>query len=295
MKKIPGIIVRDCAFLGLAFFVFYTLMRPFGMQNSVGDNLWMLQSLGCCFMIFLFSLLSEIIVAYVFNLPCDYSRDWSYQIRTRLAFYPVLIITLAAVVGQYFSIIEHGWEHWKYFWLDYDGTFTLRWYLRNFWQDVVWCIFVSIFWYFLTKGRMKEYKIQELLLINEGIEKSDIQEEESIGTVRITGESRESLSVSPSDILYIESVANYLSIWYLKNGELMQKRIRNTLKNVEQFLADYPFLLHCHRAFLVNTRFITHVEGNAAGCQLHLFSINHTIPVSKANIDALKRSMCKSG
>ena len=94
-----------------------------------------------------------------------------------------------------------------------------------------------------------------------------------------------------NDILYIESIANYLSIWYFLDGELKQKRIRNTLKSVEETLAGNSFILHCHRAFLVNTRFITHVDGNAAGCQLHLFSIDKTIPVSKSNIKALRQAL----
>jgi len=291
MKKIPGILVRDYALTGLAFFVFFTLMRPFGFRNSAGDTLWMLQSFGCCSIIFFFLIFTEIIVTYMFRLPCDYSRDWPYQIKTRMAFYPLLIVMMAGVVGEYFTIIEHGWKNWMYFWMDADGGFTLKWYMNNFAQDIVWCIFLAIYWYYKTKSRMKEYKIQQLLAINDEIDKTETTVVEKLDAVNITGESKESLLVSPSDIIYIESVANYLSIKYLQDGELKQKRIRNTLKNVEETLAGYPFLLHCHRAFLVNTRFITHVEGNAAGCQLHLFSIDHTIPVSKANIDAIRQAL----
>lgn len=293
MKKIPQIIIRDYVLFGLGFFVFFTLMRPWGLRNSVNDTLWYLQSLGCSTMIFLGAILCEIIVAYLCKFPCDYSKDWPYQIRRKLIFYPLLIIILAACIGQYFTIIEHGWTKWYYFWTGDDGNFTLKWYLNNAAQDLVWCIFIALYWYFVTKSRMKEYKIQELLALNEVIDQAEEVNEEKSENVNITGESKESLSVSPSDILYIESVANYLSIWYFNDGDLQQKRIRNTLKNVEEILAEYPFLLHCHRAFLVNTRFITHVDGNAAGCQLHLFGMERTIPVSKANIDALRQSLAK--
>lgn len=291
MKRIPGIVIRDYAFLGFSFFVFFTLMRPFGLRNSVGDSLWMLQSLGCSCLIFLGALLSEAIVTYLFSLPCDYSREWSYQVHRRLIFYPLLIIFLSWAIGQYFTIIEFGWKNWRYFWMDSDGNFTLEWFLNNFVQDLVWCIFVGIFWYFVTKSRIKEHKIQELLALNDNIESASSECGEKEEAITITGESKDSLQVSPTDILYMESVANYLNIWYFSDGELKQKRIRNTLKNVEENLSGYKFLLHCHRAFLVNTRFITHVEGNAAGCQLHMFSTERTIPVSKANIEALRRSM----
>lgn len=291
MKKIPRILIRDYILLGLGLFLFFTLFRPWGMRNSATDTLWALQSIGCCLMISVWAIVSEIVVTYVFRLPCDYSRDWSYQIRRKAIFYPLLIAILAAWIGPYFTVIEHGLDHWYYFWTDSEGNFSLGKYLDNAVQDAVWCIFVGLYWYFVTETRMRENKIQELLSLNEQIETAGDVDGGKTEAVTIAGESKESLTVSPSDILYIESVANYLSIWYFKDGDLKQKRIRNTLKNVEEILSGYPFLLHCHRAFLVNTRFITHVDGNAAGCQIHLFSVEHTIPVSKANVGALRHAL----
>ena len=291
MKKIQKISVLDYTLLGLGFFVFFTLMRQYGLENSVSDNLWPLQSFGCSVLIFLCAMLAETVVTYLFRLPCDYSREWPYQIRRKVVFYLIMVTFFSAVIGTYFTIIEWGWEHWYYYWIDEEGDFSLKWYFNSYIQNLIWTLFVSIYWFFVTKSRMKEYRIQELLSLNDSIEQAETISDEQSCTVDITGEYKESLSVSPSDILYVESMANYLNIWYFQDGELRQKRIRNTLKSVEETLADYPFLLHCHRAFLVNTRFITHVDGNSAGCQLHLFSIDRTIPVSKANIDALRRAL----
>ena len=295
MKKIQKINIWDYILLSLGFFVFFTLMRPYGIQNSVSDNLWALQSLGCCTLIFIGSMISEFCVTYILRLPCDYSKEWSYQVKRKVFFYIFLIVLVSAIIGMYFTIIEWGFEHWYYYWVDYDGKFTLEYFLNSFTQNIIWLLFVSIYWYFITRSRMKEHKIQELLSLNEVIERVEPLKDEQSANVEITGEYKESLTVSPSDILYIESVANYLSIWYFRDGELMQKRIRNTLKNIEEMLADHTFLFHCHRAFLVNTRFITHVDGNSAGCQLHLFSIDRTIPVSKANIDALRQILPGTG
>lgn len=291
MKKIQKISVLDYTLLGLGFFVFFTLMRQYGLENSVSDNLWPLQSFGCSVLIFLCAMLAETVVTYLLRLPCDYSREWPYQIRRKVVFYLIMVTFFSAVIGTYFTIIEWGWEHWYYYWIDEEGDFSLKWYFNSYIQNLIWTLFVSIYWFFVTKSRMKEYRIQELLSLNDSIEQAETISDEQSCTVDITGEYKESLSVSPSDILYVESMANYLNIWYFLDGELRQKRIRNTLKSVEETLADYPFLLHCHRAFLVNTRFITHVDGNSAGCQLHLFSIDRTIPVSKANFDALRRAL----
>ena len=293
MNKIRKICILDYALLGAGFFLFFTLMRPYGLENSVSDNLWALQSLGCCTLIFVGAMFSEICVTYIFRMPCDYSEGWPYQIKRKVIFYLILIVLISALFGQYFTIIEWGWKHWYYYWIDYDGNFTLRYYMNNIVQDLIWLIFVAIYWDFMTKSRMKEFKIQELLSINEVIDSNEGGGEETAVAVLITGESKESLSVSPTDILYVESLANYLSIWYFLDGELQHKRIRSTLKNVEEILSGYPFLLHCHRAFLVNVRFVTHVDGNAAGCRLHLFSIDRTIPVSKANIESLRQALSR--
>ncbi len=292
MKKIQKVSIWDYVLLGIGFFLFFTLMRPYGLENSVSDNLWALQSLGCSMLIFAVAMISEIIVSYISNLPCDYSKEWPYQTRRCVIFHLIMIILFSAVIGTYFTIIQWGWEHWYYYWIDYDGNFSLKWYSNSLIQNLIYTLFVCIYWFFMTKSRMKEYRIQELLSLNDAIEEAETANDGQPCTViDITGEYKESLSISPADIIYIESIANYLSIWYLSDGELRQKRIRNTLKNVEEQLAGYTFLLHCHRAFLVNTRFITHVDGNSAGCQLHLFSIDKTIPVSKANIEALRQSL----
>ena len=277
--------------LGIAFYLFFTLMRPYGIKNSVSDNLWALQSLGCCTLIFVGAMISECIVTYIFHFPADYSKEWRYQIKRLVIFDFFLVTLLSAIIGTYFTMIEWDCEHWYYYWVDYDQNFSLKWYFNAFLQNLIYAFFVAIYWFPVTRSRMREYRIQELLSLNDSIDQAETVGDEQTGTVDITGESKDSLTVSPSDILYIESVANYLSIWYFLDGELRQKRIRNTLKNVEEILSDYTFLLHCHRAFLVNTRFITHVDGNSAGCQLHLFSIDRTIPVSKANIDALRRAL----
>lgn len=295
LKKIQKISIWDYILLSLGFFVFFTLMRPYGLENSVSDNLWALQSFGCCVLIFVGAMISDIIVTYFFRLPCDYSKEWPYQIRRKVIFYLIMITLISALIGMYFSMIEWGWKHWYYYWIDYDGNFTLEYYFNSFVQNIIWALFVSIYWIFMTNSRKKEYRIKELLSLNEAIDRTETVKDEQPSIVEITGEYKESLSVDPSDILYIESVANYLSIWYFLDGELKQKRIRNTLKNVEDTLAGYSFLLHCHRAFLVNTRFITHVDGNSAGCQLHLFSMERTIPVSKSNIDALRQALGING
>lgn len=59
------------------------------------------------------------------------------------------------------------------------------------------------------------------------------------------------LSVAKENLLYIESADNYISTWYLKNGQLKKQLIRITLKDLSQQLADTN-IVRCHRSFMVN-------------------------------------------
>lgn len=59
------------------------------------------------------------------------------------------------------------------------------------------------------------------------------------------------LSVKRSNLLYIESADNYVCIWYLNKGTLTKFMLRNSLKTIEECLANTN-VLRCHRSFMVN-------------------------------------------
>ena len=72
----------------------------------------------------------------------------------------------------------------------------------NLMEDFAVCIFVALIWVFIIKSRMKDYKIQELLSLNEDLDRSEEAVEDKESEITINGESKESLTISPSDILY---------------------------------------------------------------------------------------------
>ncbi|WP_102409289.1 LytR/AlgR family response regulator transcription factor [Parabacteroides bouchesdurhonensis] len=59
------------------------------------------------------------------------------------------------------------------------------------------------------------------------------------------------LSVKRSNLLYLESADNYVCIWYLNKGQLTKFMLRNSLKAIEESLADTN-VLRCHRSYMVN-------------------------------------------
>lgn len=58
--------------------------------------------------------------------------------------------------------------------------------MNNFTQDLSICVFIAVYWAFLTDSRMKEYRIQELLLLNDVID----------GTDSITGDKADVMTIT---------------------------------------------------------------------------------------------------
>lgn len=99
-----------------------------------------------------------------------------------------------------------------------------------------------------------------------------------------TGKDR--LSLQPEQLIYIESVGNYVAVHWLHQANPQKTILRATLKDMEAALAPYPSFFRCHRAFLVNLNAVIHSEGNARGYQLTLAGTDTRIPVSRTYLDA---------
>ena len=98
-------------------------------------------------------------------------------------------------------------------------------------------------------------------------------------------------SALPSEIIYIESVANYIIVAHFHNNEPRQTRLRGTLHYVEETLKNHDFIVHIHRAFLVNVNYVTEVTGNSNGYRIRMLGMDNLLPVSRANIDTFKQAM----
>jgi len=301
MKPTVTSILKDYLIIAAGIFFFLITFRPFGMYEM--DN--SLRTVIIVFLesvvIYLCALFAELITDKVLRLPPDYSKDMKYNGTRLIYLYLILLPFLSLCLGEFWIVVNYGWGHPEYYFITPDKQFTLKWFLGGIKEDALVSILVFVYTYALTSIRVKSYQIDQLKAINAMLEEMPDNEEvvESIpelSPIEIQGESKDSITVSPSDILFIESIANYVSVWYQDGEEIKQKRLRSTLKSVEQTLSEYDFLVHCHRAFMVNINFITHIEGNAAGCQLQLFSVQKSIPVSKANIELLRsRIAAKEG
>ncbi|MBC8153486.1 MAG: LytTR family transcriptional regulator, partial [Bacteroidetes bacterium] len=110
--------------------------------------------------------------------------------------------------------------------------------------------------------------------------------------VELTAENgKDKLSLLPNQLIYLESVGNYVEVHWLNMVFPQKTMLRNTLKEMERALRDHPQFFRCHRAFIVNLKAVNKTEGNARGYQLTMSGSGQSIPVSRGYVDAFDARM----
>lgn len=181
--------------------------------------------------------------------------------------------------------------------------------LAMFWNFMLYVGIISVFLFAFTvyqiRSALLKQELDEIRAINalleerqerlsQESEQTQGQKEPPVEEVKckLTGTyGNISLEVLPTDIIYVESMANYTDICYLENGETKHKTLRLTLKSIKESLGETDFLVQCHRAFIVNLNFVISLSKQDSGYSLQLFGNEKAIPVSRANTAAMKEKL----
>jgi hypothetical protein len=118
-------------------------------------------------------------------------------------------------------------------------------------------------------------------------------EEQSSEMIELVGNTKECIRLYPVDMLYAKVSGNYVAVYYVKNDKtkVEYKFLRISLSQLSCSLQDYPYIIRCHRAFLVNTMNVIKFKGNSRGYRLEVKNTNAIIPVSKSYIKTLKQQI----
>lgn len=85
--------------------------------------------------------------------------------------------------------------------------------------------------------------------------------------VFIAENEKDRLEMEPENLLYIESADNYASIVFLKDGQPSKQLIRASLKRLGSQI-PVPYIIRCHRAYIINLKQVGQVRGNAQGYKI---------------------------
>ena len=299
MKRFPSCMLLDYIGFGLATMAILLLSKPFNVESSLLRNSILQQSVEDGLVTMLAYWLAEVFVAYVIRLKCDYSRPWLYQVKRMTALFCIAIPLNALMTAYYFNTANYGFYCYEYPWLDHDENgyfYTTRWMVMMLNHKIFFGIIFASYWLVITWVRMQKHVIGELRQINDMLSANQRQQKPKTDmpdnmVVALPNGGGETFRVLPSEIIYIESVANYIIVAHYQNNEPRQTRLRGALHIVEEMLQGYDFIVHVHRAFLANINYVTEVTGNSNGYRIRMLGIDTLLPVSRANIETFKRAM----
>jgi len=91
---------------------------------------------------------------------------------------------------------------------------------------------------------------------------------------------KEKLKMPVDKLLFVQSCDNYANVVRQNNGSTEEKLLRSSLKNIEEQLT-LPFVVRCHRSFIVNLSLVRSITGNSRNYALSLKNYHTPIPVSR--------------
>lgn len=134
----------------------------------------------------------------------------------------------------------------------------------------------------------KEEHYRELLDMKEQLKNGNVTTDDNDNTnpstlnlLRFTNRTGDfDFALPIEQVLYVETVDNYVSVNYLDAGHIDTRIIRNTMKAVEEQLQKNGFI-RCHRQYLVNKHNIKSVSKEKDGIIIHLKGCDRIVPVGK--------------
>lgn len=278
--------VASTAFVTLALAVF----KPFGLDA------WHWQAYVHLAIIFLLGvaacMLTDVVLKYVVRMPRSYDHGASYIIRRNLWFQLINTPLVALVICLYrHFVLSDRVPGNQLSWGNYFETLLI----------ITFCSFaIGLYWRFKFRSQFLAMELEETRKLNEqlksltpipspngeGSECSDVE-----GEVTLRGTTSESVMLQISHLLYIEAVGNYVKVFHLRNKQVHTDMLRATMKQMEETLQDYPMIVRCHRAFLVNLGQVEQIVSHSDSTQLLIKHSHKSLPVSRSNMSQVKAAI----
>lgn len=295
-------ILRESVYAGVFVILLLWLTMPFNVETiHEGRPLFFLAQ---GIITILVSIGTGAFCAYILHMPMDPKLPLNTVHRNSIVQYLVNIPVLAFVLTVFggFFFCENPLDPWWH-----GGELHLTYYSEYIYYVSATCIFLYIGTYVRNRNWHLRYRLDEVRTINALLEERQktIAEQAEKDKEEMTDTSGEeqhlchlvgstgnaSISLQPANIIYVESMANYADICYMDNDEARHKMLRITLKQIKESIGNEPFLVQCHRAFIVNLNFVVSLSNRNSAYQLQIFGTDKPIPVSRNNTAEVKEKL----
>lgn len=279
------------------------LLEPFGIDRIKEYRLLFIAAEGLLATVV--AIISICIAQLFFNQNAQQTQSRWFMAWQHLVVHLINIPLLSAVLLTF-----NGWMNagdLTAYWYSH-GEFTLQGYGMMCASVAIISVFVFVVLLILSFNKKLQSQLDEVRAINNmlesRLERMTIEQEneelqsssysENLPTITLEGSTgSHSITVSPTDIVYVESMSNYADICYMEEGHISHQQLRITMRQLREQLADYDYLISCHRAYIVNLNYVSSlsIRPGSDYYQLHLFGDEKQIPVSRSNTDEIKKRL----
>ena len=285
------------------------VFKPFGLDAWQWQAYMHLVVLGVIG--FLICMVTDIILKYVVKMPRSFKKGAEYIIRRNLwfQFINTPLVALSICLYRHFVLSDRV-EGNQLSVINFLETLAI----------IAFCSFaIGLYWRFKFRSKYLAMELEETRLLNEELKK--MQEERVVADFKsavpesgitnplqqpaalqqpatplqqeltISGTTNESVTLQISHLLFIEAVGNYVKVCHLRDGQVHTDMLRATMKQMEETLQDYPMVVRCHRAFLVNLGQVEQIVSHSGSTQLLIKHCRESLPVSRSNMSQVRAAI----
>ena len=276
-KETISIRFISTAFIILAIAIF----KPFGLDAERWQTF--LHLLGL-FVLGLFScFITEVILRHIVRMPRSYDRGINYIISRNLRFQFINTLLVALLICLYRHFVMSS--------LVESNRLSLSNYIETLAIIAFLSFAIGLYWRFKFRNKYLAMELEELRQLNKELKE---MQEPRLQELTLTGTTNESVTLQISHLLYIEAVGNYVKVNHLHDGQVRSDMLRTTMKQMEETLQDYPMIVRCHRAFLVNLGQVEQIVSHSGSTQLLIRQCHESLPVSRSNMAQVKAAIAST-
>lgn len=240
-------------------------------------------------------MLTDIILKYIVKMPRSFQKGVDYIIRRNLWFQLINtpLVALGICLYRHF-VLSNRVEGNQFSVVNFLETLVI----------IAFCSFaIGLYWRFKYRSKYLAMELEETRLLNEELKKvqeSKVHDSDDVqnsvtspidSSLTLTGTTNESVTLQISHLLYIEAVGNYVKVSHLRDNQVHADMLRATMKQMEGTLQNYPMIVRCHRAFLVNLSQVEQIISHSGSTQLIVKHCHESLPVSRSNMSTIKEAL----
>ena len=269
------------------------VFKPFGLDAWQWQAYVHLVALGVIG--FSVCMMTDIILKYIVKIPRSFKKGVDYIIRRNLwfQFINTPLVALGICLYRHF-VLSNRVEGNQFSVVNFLETLVI----------IAFCSFaIGLYWRFKYRSKYLAMELEETRLLNDELKKiqeskvhdsDDVQNQETSpvdSSLTLTGTTNESVTLQISHLLFIEAVGNYVKVSHLRNNQVHADMLRATMKQMEETLQNYPMIVRCHRAFLVNLSQVEQIVSHSGSTQLLIKHCHESLPVSRSNMAQVRATI----